>query len=234
MKRCFLNNFAKVLVLSLKTAAISILMTEILKYFPNLTEEQQKQFAALLPLYKEWNEKINVISRKDIDNLYLHHVLHSLAIAKVLRFKDGSYVLDLGTGGGFPGIPLAILYPSVSFMLVDSTAKKIRVVQEVAEALGLKNVEAQHIRVEDIKGVQFDFVVTRAVTSLDQIFRWSRKLIKNKHINILPNGILALKGGSIKEEIKALGKGEYVDITNISKFFKEAYFEEKVVAYVQG
>ena len=125
-------------------------MTEILKYFPNLTDEQQKQFAALLPLYKEWNEKINVISRKDIDNLYLHHVLHSLAIAKVLRFKDGSHVLDLGTGGGFPGIPLAILYPSVSFMLVDSTAKKIRVVQEVVEALGLKNVEAQHIRVEDI------------------------------------------------------------------------------------
>jgi 16S rRNA (guanine527-N7)-methyltransferase len=229
-----LNNFAKVLVLSLKTAVISIRMTEILKYFPNLTDEQQKQFAALLPLYKEWNEKINVISRKDIDNLYLHHVLHSLAIAKVLRFKDGSRILDLGTGGGFPGIPLAILHPSVSFTLVDSTAKKIRVVQEVAEALGLKNIEAQHIRVEDIKGVQFDFVVTRAVTSLDQLFRWSRKLIKTKHINILPNGIFALKGGSIKEEVKALGKGEYVDITNISKYFKEDYFEEKVVAYVQG
>ena len=229
-----MNNFAKVFVLKLKTAAISIRMTEILKYFPNLTEEQQNQFALLLPLYKEWNEKINVVSRKDIDNLYLHHVLHSLAIAKVLRFKDGSRILDLGTGGGFPGIPLAILHPSVSFMLVDSTAKKIRVVQEVAEALGLKNVEAQHIRVEDIKGQQFDFVVTRAVTSLDQLFRWSRKLIKNKHINILPNGIFALKGGSIREEIKALGKGQYVDITNISKFFEEEYFEEKVVAYVQG
>lgn len=209
-------------------------MTEILKYFPNLTEAQQNQFALLLPLYKEWNEKINVVSRKDIDNLYLHHVLHSLAIAKVLRFKDGSRILDLGTGGGFPGIPLAILHPSVSFILVDSTAKKIRVVQEVAEALGLKNVEAQHIRVEDIKGQLFDFVVTRAVTSLDQLFRWSRKLIKNKHINILPNGIFALKGGSIREEIKALGKGQYVDITNISKFFEEEYFEEKVVAYVQG
>lgn len=229
-----MNNFAKVFVLKLKTAAISIRMTEILKYFPNLTEAQQNQFALLLPLYKEWNEKINVVSRKDIDNLYLHHVLHSLAIAKVLRFKDGSRILDLGTGGGFPGIPLAILHPSVSFMLVDSTAKKIRVVQEVAEALGLKNVEAQHIRVEDIKGQLFDFVVTRAVTSLDQLFRWSRKLIKNKHINILPNGIFALKGGSIREEIKALGKGQYVDITNISKFFEEEYFEEKVVAYVQG
>ena len=210
-------------------------MTEIIKYFPNLTEEKQNQFASLLPLYKEWNEKINVISRKDIDNLYLHHVLHSLAIAKVLRFKDGSQVLDLGTGGGFPGIPLAILYPSVSFTLVDSTAKKIRVVQEVATALGLKNVEAQHIRVEDIKkGVQFDFIVTRAVTSLEQLFRWSRRLIKNKHINILPNGILALKGGNIQEEIKTLGKGQYVDVSPISKFFKEEYFEEKVVAYVQG
>ncbi len=210
-------------------------MTEILKYFPNLTDEQQNQFAALSPLYKEWNEKINVISRKDIDNLYLHHVLHSLAIAKVVNFKDGTHILDLGTGGGFPGIPLAILYPSVSFLLVDSTAKKIRVVQEVADALGLKNVEAQHIRVEDIKkGVQFDFVVTRAVTSLEQLFRWSRRLIKTKHINALPNGILALKGGNIREEIVTLGKGQYVDLTNISKLFKEEYFEEKVVAYVQG
>lgn len=209
-------------------------MTEILKYFPKLTPEQQNQFAALLPLYSEWNEKINVVSRKDIDNLNLHHVLHSLAIAKFMGFKDGSRVLDLGTGGGFPGIPLAILYPSVNFLLVDSTAKKIRVVQEVATALGLKNVEAQHIRVEDIKGVQFDFVVTRAVTSLDQLFRWSRRLIKNKHINILPNGIIALKGGNIREEVKALGKGQYVEISNISKFFEEEYFEEKVVAYVQG
>jgi 16S rRNA (guanine527-N7)-methyltransferase len=209
-------------------------MTEILKYFPKLTLEQQNQFAALLPLYTEWNEKINVVSRKDIENLNLHHVLHSLAIAKITGFKDGSSILDLGTGGGFPGIPLAILYPSVSFLLVDSTAKKIRVVQEVATALGLKNVEAQHIRVEDIKGVQFDYVVTRAVTSLDQLFRWSRRLIKTKHINALPNGILALKGGNIREEVKALGKGQYVEITNISKFFEEAYFQEKVVAYVQG
>ena len=209
-------------------------MTEILKYFPKLTLEQQNQFAALLPLYTEWNEKINVVSRKDIENLNLHHVLHSLAIAKTTGFKEGSHILDLGTGGGFPGIPLAILYPSVSFLLVDSTAKKIRVVQEVATALGLKNVEAQHIRVEDIKGVQFDYVVTRAVTSLDQLFRWSRRLIKNKHINALPNGILALKGGNIREEVKALGKGQYVEITNISKFFEEEYFQKKVVAYVQG
>lgn len=209
-------------------------MTEILKYFPKLTLEQQNQFAALLPLYTEWNEKINVVSRKDIENLNLHHVLHSLAIAKTTGFKDGSHILDLGTGGGFPGIPLAILYPSVSFLLVDSTAKKIRVVQEVATALGLKNVEAQHIRVEDIKGVQFDYVVTRAVTSLDQLFRWSRRLIKTKHINALPNGILALKGGNIREEVKALGKGQYVEITNISKFFEEEYFQEKVVAYIQG
>jgi 16S rRNA (guanine527-N7)-methyltransferase len=209
-------------------------MTEILKYFPNLTAEQQAQFAELMPLYKDWNDKINVISRKDIDNLYLHHVLHSLAIVKVMQFKDGANILDLGTGGGFPGIPLAIMYPSVNFTLVDSTAKKIRVVQEVATALGLKNVTAIHTRVEEIKNVQFDFVVTRAVTSLDQLLRWSFKLIKKQHQHALPNGILALKGGNIREEIKALGKGQYAESNFIQKFFKEAYFEDKAVVYVQA
>jgi 16S rRNA (guanine527-N7)-methyltransferase len=213
---------------------ISFYMTEILKYFPNLTEEQQAQLTQLLPLYKDWNEKINVISRKDIDNLYPHHVLHSLAIVKVMAFKDGANIMDLGTGGGFPGIPLAILYPSVNFTLVDSTAKKIRVVQEVADALGLKNITAIHTRVEDIKNVQFDFVVTRAVTSLDQLLRWSFKLIKKQHQHALPNGILALKGGNIREEIKALGKGQYAEINFIQKFFKEAYFEDKAVVYVQA
>jgi 16S rRNA (guanine527-N7)-methyltransferase len=209
-------------------------MTEILKYFPNLTAEQQAHFTELMPLYKDWNEKINVISRKDIDNLYLHHVLHSLAIVKVMQFKDGANILDLGTGGGFPGIPLAIMYPSVNFTLVDSTAKKIRVVQGVATALGLKNVTAIHTRVEDIKNVQFDFVVTRAVTSLDQLLRWSFKLIKKQHQHALPNGILALKGGNIREEIKAMGKGQYAEINFIQKFFKEAYFEDKAVVYVQA
>lgn len=209
-------------------------MTEILKYFPNLTDDQKEHFTQLLPLYKDWNEKINVISRKDIDNLYLHHILHSLAIVKVMAFKDGANILDLGTGGGLPGIPLAILYPAVNFTLVDSTAKKIRVVQEVVTALGLKNVTAIHTRVEDIKNVQFDFVVTRAVTTLDQLLRWSYKLIKKQHQHALPNGILALKGGNVREEIKAMGKGQYAEINPIQKYFKEAYFEEKVVVYVQA
>ncbi len=209
-------------------------MTILLKYFPDLTAEQQQQFAQLQPLYTEWNEKINVISRKDMDNLYLHHVLHSLAILKVQPFKDGAKILDLGTGGGFPGIPLAIMYPSVFFTLVDSTAKKIRVVTEIAAALGLKNVEARHIRVEELKTERFDFVVTRAVAQFDQLYRWSQKLISKKHQHALPNGILALKGGNIKEEIKAMGKGIYAEIRPIPKIFQEPYFDEKAVVYVQG
>lgn len=209
-------------------------MNEILKYFPDLTDLQKQQFEQLLPLYKEWNEKINVISRKDIDNMYTHHVLHSLAIAKVITFKDGAEVLDLGTGGGFPGIPLAILYPSVSFLLVDSIGKKIKVVQEVVAALGLKNVEARHTRAEDIKNRKFDFVVTRAVATLDKLVLWCFPLIKKRHIHALPNGLLALKGGNMKEEIKALGKGHYAEVNSITKFFKNPYFEEKVVVYVQG
>ena len=209
-------------------------MTEILKYFPNLTESQKQQFEQLMPLYTEWNEKINVISRKDMDNLYVHHVLHSLAIARVVAFKDGADILDLGTGGGFPGIPLAILYPSVNFVLVDGTAKKIRVVQEVSDALGLQNVTALAIRVEDLKDKKFDFVVTRAVTSLDQLMRWSQRLIKKNHIHALPNGILALKGGDMKAEIKAMGKGQYVEVSPVSQYFKEEFYETKSVVYVQG
>lgn len=209
-------------------------MTEILKYFSNLTEVQKQQFEQLLPLYTEWNEKINVVSRKDIDNLYTHHVLHSLAIAKIVQFKDGAEVLDLGTGGGFPGIPLAILYPSVSFMLVDSIGKKIKVVQEIAAALGLKNVEAQHIRAEEIKNKKFDFVITRAVATLDKLVQWSAHLIKKQQSHALPNGLLALKGGNVKEEIKLLGKGRYAETNSITKFFKVPYFEEKTVVYVQG
>ena len=153
---------------------------------------------------------------------------------KVQTFKDGAKILDLGTGGGFPGIPLAIMYPSVSFTLVDSTAKKIRVVTEIAAALGLKNVEARHVRVEDLKTERFDFVVTRAVAQLDQLYRWAQKLIAKKHQHALPNGILALKGGKIKEEIQAMGKGFYTEIRPIPKMFEESYFEEKAVVYVQG
>ncbi len=210
-------------------------MDEIKKYFPELTDKQRQQFEMMLPLYRDWNEKINVISRKDIDNLYLHHVLHSLAIIKVMRFKDNSAVLDLGAGGGFPGVPLAVFFPNVQFTLVDSIAKKMRVAQEIADALGLTNVKTIHSRVENLAINQFDFIVSRAVAPLDDLKRWSFKLLKKKHQNILPNGLLALKGGDqIKAEIKAMGKGEYADKTRISTFFKESYFEEKFVIYVQG
>jgi 16S rRNA (guanine527-N7)-methyltransferase len=206
----------------------------LLRYFPNLTPEQIEKFEALQPLYAEWNEKVNVISRKDIENLYERHVLHSLAIAQFMPFKAGSEVLDLGCGGGFPGIPLAIFFPEVSFLLVDSTAKKIRVVQEVAQALGLKNVEALHSRVEDLKKLQFDFVVTRAVAPTEQLYRWTQRLFKRAHKNILPNGIIALKGGDLKAEIAALPKGCYAETSPLTQIFNEPYFEEKCVVYIQA
>ncbi len=209
-------------------------MEIILSYFPNLSEEQKRQFQSLQELYAEWNQQINVISRKDIENLYLHHVLHSLAIARYIQFKPGTDVLDLGTGGGFPGLPLAILFPETRFLLVDSIGKKLKVVNEVAAAIGLTNIETRHIRVEEIKDKKFDFVVTRAVATLDKLFYWSKKLIKTKHINALPNGIIALKGGNIREEIKLLPRGEYAEITPLSKYFKESFFEEKALVYIQG
>ena len=209
-------------------------MDLIRKYFPDLTALQLQQFEQLFDLYKEWNEKINVVSRKDIDNLYLHHVLHSLAIAKYIKFKPKSSIVDLGTGGGFPGIPLAILFPEVSFLLVDSIGKKIKVVDEVSAALELKNVTSLHGRVEEIKGKKFDFVVTRAVANMLQLVIWSRKLLSQKHINTVPNGIIALKGGNIKEEMKEIQRGEYYEITPLSDFFEEDFFKEKVLVYFQG
>lgn len=209
-------------------------MDLILKYFPTLSDSQKAHFEQLDPLYRDWNAKINVISRKDIDNLYLHHVLHSLAIAKVVTFKPGAAVLDIGTGGGFPGIPLAILFPETQFTLVDSIGKKIKVVQEVSEAIGLKNVTALHQRVEDFKKPQFDFAVTRAVASLDKLYPWSSRLIKNKEQHILPNGLIALKGSTFQEEVKTLPRDSYVEDYPISNFFKEAYFQEKFVVYVQA
>ena len=209
-------------------------MEIILSYFPNLSEEQKRQFQSLQELYAEWNQQINVISRKDIENLYLHHVLHSLAIARYIQFKPGTDVLDLGTGGGFPGLPLAILFPETQFLLVDSIGKKLKVVNEVAAAIGLTNIETRHIRVEEIKDKKFDFVVTRAVATLDKLYYWSKKLIKTKHINAFPNGIIALKGGNIREEIKLLPRGEYAEITPLSKYFKESFFEEKALVYIQG
>jgi len=208
-------------------------MELILKYFPNLTETQIQQFESLMPLYQEWNEKINVISRKDMEEFYLHHVLHSLAIAKFIEFKPDSAILDLGTGGGFPGIPLAIMYPECQFHLVDSVGKKIKVVHDVIERLGLENVTAQHVRAEELKK-KYDFVVTRAVAPAKQLLLWSKKLIATKHKNIIPNGIIALKGGDLKEELKELGKGEYYEKNPITDFFPGAYFQEKFVIYIQG
>ncbi len=192
----------------------------------------------MLPdLYREWNTKINVISRQDIDNLEERHILHSLAIAKFIKFKSGSAILDLGTGGGFPGIPLAILFPEVSFTLVDSIGKKIKVVQEVAQAVQLTNVQAIHSRAENLnKKIQFDFVISRAVAPLTNLMDWSFQLMKKKQQHAYPNGLLALKGGDLRAEIQALpGKGKgYTEVIPIRKYFDLPFFEEKCVIYVQG
>jgi 16S rRNA (guanine527-N7)-methyltransferase len=212
-------------------------MNLIEKYFPNLSPEQQERFARLVPLYTEWNAKINVISRQDIENLEERHILHSLAVAKAMTFKPGARLLDLGTGGGFPGVPLAILFPDVEFLLVDGTGKKIRVVQEVAAAVGLQNLTARHGRVEDLKmNGQFDFVLSRGVATLDQLLRWSQSLLKRKHQHAYPNGVVALKGGDLQPEIRALpGRGsDYSEVFPIRSFFKEPFFDEKMVVYVQG
>ncbi len=205
----------------------------IFSYFPELTERQRTQFAALDGLYRDWNAKINVISRKDIDNLYVHHVLHSLAIAKVVQFRAGTRVLDLGTGGGFPGIPLAILFPEADFHLIDGTAKKIRVCQEVIAALGLPNCRAEQQRAEELKKPDYEFVVTRAVAKIDQLADWSLRLITGKQRHALPNGILALKGRGLKEELSALPKKAYVEEYPIDKWFSEEFFAEKEVMYLQ-
>ena len=201
----------------------------ILKYFPDLTEEQQRQFEALDDLYRDWNAKINVISRKDIDSLYLHHVLHSLAIAKVVRFRPGTEILDFGTGGGFPGIPLAILFPDCRFKLIDGTGKKIRVAQEVSQAIGLRNCQPEHLRGEDEKG-RYDFVVSRAVMPLPDLVKIVRKNISKTQRNALPNGVICLKGGDLQAETRPFHK--IVELTDISQFFHEEWFKEKHVIYL--
>lgn len=199
----------------------------IAKYFPNLTEIQEKQFEKLQELYLEWNEKINVISRKDMDALYEKHVLHSLGIAKIMQFSEGTKVLDIGTGGGFPGIPLAILFPETHFTLVDSIGKKITVVNAVAESLGLKNVVTFHERAENIKG-KFHFVVSRAVTQMPVFLRWLRGKFEKEQINTKHNGVLYLKGGDLGEELQGL-KAEIIPLKN---YFDEAFFETKKVVYL--
>ena len=201
----------------------------IFHYFPTLTETQKAQIEQLGPLYKEWNSKINLVSRKDIENIYLNHVLHSLAIAKIISFKPGTQVIDVGTGGGFPGIPLAILFPETNFYLVDSIGKKITVVKEVAAALGLRNVRADQIRAEEVRG-QYDFVVSRAVARMKEFYGWVHNKIKDKSTNSLDNGILYLKGGDLEEEMNEL-KCPY-SIYNLSDYFKEEFFETKHVVFV--
>jgi len=198
------------------------------KYFPELTELQISQFEKLEELYKDWNSKINVISRKDIDELYLRHVLHSLGIAKVQAFKSGSRVLDVGTGGGFPGVPLAILFPETQFQLVDSIGKKIKVVQGVADALGLKNLKADHMRAEKVKG-EFDFIVSRAVTNMPDFVKWVRKKVIKKQNHELKNGILYLKGGDLTEELSLFTSAKLYDL---STYFEEEFFETKKVVHL--
>jgi 16S rRNA (guanine527-N7)-methyltransferase len=203
-------------------------MDEILKYFPNLTAIQKEQFEKLDFLYHDWNEKINVISRKDIDALYTKHILHSLGIAKIIDFVPGTYVLDVGTGGGFPGIPLAILFPETRFHLIDIIAKKIKVVQAVVDALGLENVKADQLRAELVKG-DFDFIVSRAVTNMPDFVSWIKDKVKKKSKHELKNGILYLKGGDLTEELKDFPKAtEY----NLADFFEDEFFETKKVVHV--
>lgn len=203
-------------------------MEVILKEFPNLTEIQVKQFEKLQYLYEDWNSKINVISRKDIDELYSRHVLHSLGIAKIISFTNRSKIMDVGTGGGFPGIPLAILFPESDFYLIDIIAKKIKVVNEVANALGLTNVKAEQMRAENVKQ-EFDFIVSRAVTNMPDFVSWVKDKVRKSNKNDLPNGILYLKGGDLSEELKDFPKAiEY----NLSEFFKEEFFETKKVVHL--
>ena len=204
-------------------------MELILKYFPELSEKQTEQFRQLDVLYHDWNAKINVISRKDIDNLYEHHVLHSLGIAEFTRFKSGTEIMDLGTGGGFPGIPLAIMFPDCHFKMIDGTAKKIRVVNEVATAIGLKNVEAVQLRGEE-EHAKFHFVVSRAVMQLPDLMKIVRKNVSKEQQNALPNGVICLKGGNVNEEGKAFRN--VMQTAEISQWFDDEWFKEKYLVYV--
>ena len=204
-------------------------MEQILKYFPQLTAGQQRQLQMLDELYRDWNAKINVISRKDIDNLYEHHVLHSMSIAKMVNFRAGTKILDFGTGGGFPGIPLAILFPDCRFKLIDGTGKKIRVAQEVCQAIGLKNCQPEHLRGEDEKG-KYDFVVSRAVMPLPDLAKIVRKNMAKEQRNALPNGIICLKGGDLQAELHPFR--HIVETAELSQWFSEEWFKEKFCIYL--
>ena len=204
-------------------------MNIIQKYFPQLSAEQLQQVALLDELYRDWNAKINVISRKDIDNLYEHHVLHSMAIAKMVNFRPGTRILDFGTGGGFPGIPLAILFPECQFKLIDGTDKKIRVAQEVAQAIGLKNCEPVHLRGEEEKG-KYDFIVSRAVMPLPDLVKIVKKNISKEQRNALPNGVICLKGGNLEGELQPYRK--IVETADLSQWFSEEWFKEKSIIYL--
>lgn len=205
-------------------------MELILKYFSDFTPKQLDQFYQLEPLYKEWNEKINVVSRKDIDSLYEKHVLHSLSIAAIFEFMDGTEIADLGTGGGFPGIPLAIYFPNVNFHLVDSIAKKLKVVENVAGKLGLKNITCQHCRIEDIKNRKFDFVVSRAVAPLGELWKWSKPVLRSSGNNKKPNGLICLKGGDLAAEISE--SRLQPRIIEISSIFQEEYYTNKYLLFI--
>jgi 16S rRNA (guanine527-N7)-methyltransferase len=205
-------------------------MELILKYFSDFTEKQLHQFGALQELYTDWNNKINVISRKDIDGLYLKHVLHSLAIATIIDFKPGSHVIDIGTGGGFPGVPLAIFFPEVNFHLVDSIGKKLKVIEGVKEGIGLTNVTTQHTRAEEIKNRQFDFVVSRAVAPLKDLWHWGKPLIKRGGEQELPNGLICLKGGDLASEISESGLRPRM--ISIEEIFPEEFFKDKFMLHV--
>ena len=208
-------------------------MKLIESYFPKCTSKQLEQFSQLQAVYQNWNDKINVISRKDIDMLYERHVLHSLAIAKFVSFRPGADILDFGTGGGFPGVPLAIMYPETQFHLVDSINKKLNVIKEVSATISLDNVTTEHIRVEDLQG-SYDFITCRAVAQLTQLLKWTGHLYKEKMIHGIPNGLLALKGGDLTQELSDVSSDYYIKQTAISSFFTEDYFKSKYIIYVQA
>ena len=206
-------------------------MELILKYFSDFTEKQLQQFAALQELYSDWNNKINIISRKDIEGIYLKHVLHSLAIATIINFKPGTRIIDIGTGGGFPGVPLAIFFPKTEFYLVDSIGKKLKVIEGVRESIGLSNVTTEHIRAEEIKNQQFDFVVSRAVALLKDLWYWGKALIKKGNEHELPNGLICLKGGDLKNEIAESGLRPA--IISIEEIFNEDFFKAKYILHIK-